>query len=541
MSKVKIGFSYARVSTQKQDKNGVSIEAQHTYNLTYADKLGVEIKRQFSERGKTGRNFNRPEINALKRAAKSEIKKGHEVNIFFYDTSRLGRDVLGNEQFRRELQALGANVYISSENQNISNDDTFFMFGVKSLLAEQQSRDNGRRTSSGMRQVYEMGFLPLARLPFGYDKIKIGNRKTGKINDDGFLLQKIYLEYLEKSVNKSVLWHKYLPKMKKPTFYELFLEHRLIFYSGRIPIPMNKNYEKIVEGKHRGILTIEQCERLIKIQEIEASKTNDNKSYFTNDEYQSIYWLKGLLWHEGTNKPYTSCPTSKPRKNEIRHYYRPQKGKGASLPVEKAHAVMMSALKELRLSDERYATLKKEVEKQIKIELKETHRQLKNHKKDLSNLQDKLSTLEENFDRYTPPIYERLFNSLDGKIKQIESKIKNCNKLIENVDDTMLQVIDVMRSVSNIVDVADVDYKQNIVEAIFGTRINIDLKNRVVRTAYFNPIIASMCCKSEDYKHIFLVDDGILTENLSRGTKTDDLQTIPTEYHVKILNLMIAA
>ena len=453
----KIGFSYARVSTEKQSQSGVSIEAQHAYNLSFAKGLGVEVMKQFSELGKTGRNFNRPQIHALKRTVKKELKKGNDVFVFIYDTSRLGRDVLGNEEFRRELQKLGANVYITSENTNISNDDTFFMFGVKSLLAEQQSRDNGRRTSRGMRQVYEMGFLPLARLPFGYNKIKIGNRKSGEPNEDGFRLQKMYFEFLERSTDKNILWRKHLPEMRKSSFYDLFEDHRLIFYSGRIPIPMKRGFEKIVEGKHNGIITIEQCERIMQLNEIERQKPNDNKVYYTTDEYREIYWLKGLLWHEPSQKPYTSSSTTKPRKNEVRHYYRPQKGIGASLPVHKAHEVIMMALRELRLSEENYNDLKVEAQKQMHQYQATTHKKINDLEKDRKIIEKKIATLDANFDKYSPSIYERLLDGLNQKLSSIEEAIKNQYKLVENVDSTLLEVLDVMRSISNIIEVVVFD------------------------------------------------------------------------------------
>ena len=107
---------------------------------------------------------------------------------------------------------------------------------------------------------------------------------------------------------------------------------------------------------------------------------------------------------------------------------------------------------------------------------------------------------------------------MNQKLSSIEEAIKNQYKLVENVDSTLLEVLDVMRSISNIVEVANTDYKQNILEGIFGPRIDIDLKNKIVRTAYFNPIIQTICCKSDNYNHIAVVHDGILAGSPLMGT-----------------------
>jgi hypothetical protein len=46
---------------------------------------------------------------------------------------------------------------------------------------------------------------------------------------------------------------------------------------------------------------------------------------------------------------------------------------------------------------------------------------------------------------------------LNQKLSSIEGAIKNQCKLVENVDGNLLEVLDVIRSISNIIEVANTD------------------------------------------------------------------------------------
>lgn len=522
---MKIGFSYARISTDSNKQGeGVSIEAQHSYNEIYAKSKQIKIQKHFSDRGKTGRNFNRPMINQLKADVKKAIELGFEVVVFIYDTSRFGRDVVGNLQFKREIQKVGAELVITSENLNATDSENFFMFGLKSLLAEQESMNISKRTKNSLRQISEMGYWSKSMLPFGYDKIQIDKRKTGKPNMDGWKLQKVFLEYLNSSTTRNHLRKYYFPQMPKNTFYELFHLRRLIFYSGRLPIPFKNKFQKIVKGKHDGIISVEQCDAIHQKVQFE-NRTNKGKSFITESDFSELFYLKGFLVNPKNGKPFTSSTTTKNKRTSFYHYYKDQDS-SLSIPIHKAHFVFEKALSELVISDEEY----KELTEMVKEEMNEQRaEQLKQRKLLVSNIlsyQDKIESLDLNFDQYTPSTYERLRVQLQDAITKSESELQSIDKILSKQDDTMLEVLRTVKNISNIFHFADYEHKRRIVEGIFGDVIAIDVKNQIVQTPFLNPTIVSMCSKTDSYEHIKTVQDAFWASSTVLGANSDNFQTV---------------
>src|SRR5260370_36736986 len=139
--------AYYRVSTQKQGRSGLGLEAQRNAVWQFAKAEGFEIVAEFTE-VETGKGSDaldrRPELKAALKAAK---KTKCEVAVAKLD--RLSRDVafiagLMSQRVPFIVCALGRNV------------DPFTLH-IYAALAEQEGRLISQRTSAGLQPAKQRG------------------------------------------------------------------------------------------------------------------------------------------------------------------------------------------------------------------------------------------------------------------------------------------------------------------------------------------------------------------------------------------------
>lgn len=146
-------FEYTRVSTAEQNP-----ERQHIAIKEYADENGIVIDRAFEDRA-SGRNFQRPQYQAMKAA----LRSGDVVIIKELD--RMGRNM---EQIKREwheLQEIGASIIVTDtpllntanktdlEKQLITN----IVFELLAYMAEKERQKIHARQAEGIAIAKDQG------------------------------------------------------------------------------------------------------------------------------------------------------------------------------------------------------------------------------------------------------------------------------------------------------------------------------------------------------------------------------------------------
>lgn len=179
--------AYIRVSTERQKKEGVSLEAQRDQIISYA--LNFEFVASandiefYIDEGKSAKSLERPQMRRMI----SDIKKRKLSLIFVYDISRISRDIVDYNTFKKMLIKYG--VQLKSLYEKVDDDETAgerFTNNVKVSYYQFERERTIERTNDGLRFIAESGRYPCGgRPPYGYKRNKnkelIINEKQAEI------------------------------------------------------------------------------------------------------------------------------------------------------------------------------------------------------------------------------------------------------------------------------------------------------------------------------------------------------------------------
>ncbi len=157
---------YTRFSSQSQQEQ--SIEGQIRACTSFCQTHNYEVVNVYSDRAKTGRNFNRPEFIKMMEDASKHL---FEI-VVVYQLDRFGRNVSESILEEQKLKKLGikllsATELITSENDEL-NDDLFLPRGLVRLFAENYSRDLSKKVKRGLKERYYKRNSAGGILPIGY-------------------------------------------------------------------------------------------------------------------------------------------------------------------------------------------------------------------------------------------------------------------------------------------------------------------------------------------------------------------------------------
>lgn len=171
---------YARVSV---DYESESVDNQLCLLRDYASKLGVEVKGEYVDIGKSGTNYRRSGFESMMK----EIYSGEIRCVLVKDLSRLGRNYIETgEYIEKVFPMLGIRFIAVDDNYDSDSymgDNVLFNYTVKNLVNEMYARDISKKVSSGIKakqqsgKAYRSPVIPYGyRLNCRYDKCEINNK-----------------------------------------------------------------------------------------------------------------------------------------------------------------------------------------------------------------------------------------------------------------------------------------------------------------------------------------------------------------------------
>ena len=166
--------AYHRVSTDKQGRSGLGLEAQAEAVARYVEGRGGEVVATFTEVESGKKSTNRPQLDAALRAA----KKAKAV-LIISTLDRLGRDV----HFIAGLMKSGVD-FVSADRPNASP----FELHIYAAIAEEERRKISQRTRAALAALKAQGR-------------KLGNPQQARISAE----QKAQREAYRRTVAPTVL------------------------------------------------------------------------------------------------------------------------------------------------------------------------------------------------------------------------------------------------------------------------------------------------------------------------------------------------
>ncbi|MZP29365.1 recombinase family protein [Heliobacterium undosum] len=185
--------AYVRVSTDEQAQQGISIPAQKSRLLSYAQAMGWEIVDYYIDDGYSGKDLNRPEIQRLIRDAQG--KKFNTVLFLKLDRlSRKQRDTLYLLEDVFEPSHIG----IKSVTEAFDTTTPFgkAALGMMAVFAQLERETIVERVRLAKKESAKQGRFMGGPAPLGYDHDPVHKRLI--VNEEqADLVRWIYDEYLK--------------------------------------------------------------------------------------------------------------------------------------------------------------------------------------------------------------------------------------------------------------------------------------------------------------------------------------------------------
>ena len=172
-------FLYARKSTDVEDKQVLSIEAQLSELRTIVKRDGLEIKEEFIEK-RSAKVPGRPIFEEML----MRIEKGEAQAIICWKVDRLSRNPVDSGRISWMLQQNIIQKVITHDRVYLPQDNVLIM-SVEFGMANQYIRDLSQNTKRGLRAKARQGIYPSVA-PLGYlndvrNKCIVIDRKKGLI------------------------------------------------------------------------------------------------------------------------------------------------------------------------------------------------------------------------------------------------------------------------------------------------------------------------------------------------------------------------
>lgn len=246
---------YARVSSDRQEKEGFSIPAQIKLLHEYAKKNNISIVKEFVE-SETAKKAGRKQFNEMIHF----LKKNSTCRIILVEkTDRLYRnlkDYVTLDEFD------GLEIHFAKEGTTLSSSSRSqdkFMHGIRVLMAKNYIDNLSEEIRKGLKEKCEQGFCP-TRAPIGYKNVKhASGRRTIELDEtDAPFVKMIFEQYLignytYKSLADYITNAGFRPRNKICTYKTIENILHQEFYTGNFIFKGQKYYN----GQHARIITPE--------------------------------------------------------------------------------------------------------------------------------------------------------------------------------------------------------------------------------------------------------------------------------------------
>lgn len=169
---------YVRVSSEEQERNGFSLDAQEKLGREYASRNGLTIVKFW----KVAESAWRRDRRAFQSLIDFAQRHADVEHIIFDVLDRMTRNDFDKMKIVRLIKEHGKSIHFSRSNKVINNEsgsEEEFMFDIEVAVAKKMSKDISRKASMGMQEKANQGNFA-GTAPLGYRN----NKQTKQIEID---------------------------------------------------------------------------------------------------------------------------------------------------------------------------------------------------------------------------------------------------------------------------------------------------------------------------------------------------------------------
>ncbi|MFA5021536.1 MAG: recombinase family protein [Patescibacteria group bacterium] len=159
-------FSYYRVSSKGQERDGVSLDAQREAIVAYANSHSLVIAKEFREVQSASKIAKRKKFYEMI----GDLESRNDIaGIIFHDVDRSSRN-FRDWAIISNLMDEGLEIHLSRENIQLKSNGDRLMADVKAVMAVNDTRVLSTRVKEGMYKRLSQGYSPFGNVPTGYVK-----------------------------------------------------------------------------------------------------------------------------------------------------------------------------------------------------------------------------------------------------------------------------------------------------------------------------------------------------------------------------------
>jgi site-specific DNA recombinase len=194
-------IGYARVSTEDQAKEGVSLDNQKAKIEAYCQLKDLELREIIEDAGISAKNLRRPGVQKVLKLA-----RGKEIDaIVVYKLDRIFRSTIDALETTKAFDKWGVSFHSIQETLDTRSAMGRFFFTLTAALAEMERRLIGERTKAALAHKKSRNEKTGGDIPFGFDLTAEGLlvknereqrviRIIKKLHGEGFSLRRICRE-----------------------------------------------------------------------------------------------------------------------------------------------------------------------------------------------------------------------------------------------------------------------------------------------------------------------------------------------------------
>ncbi len=281
---------YTRVSSDKQEDEGTSLQTQKELGITYAEKNNFDYK-IWNEGARSSHNddlSNRPVLMDLLK----EIEDQNIKHLYVWNTDRLSRNLKTWGMIRFKLVEEEVTLHTPVGEQILSDPTTNMLLGIMSEISQYDNSLRTERFRLGKLRKVQNGGWKGGPPPFGYE---IANGKLTPHPEESRWVKTIYQMYADKNsirdIRNALQQNGVLTRRGKTNWgdrtIELILRHS--YYQGHWTFRDKKEDEPFVAKCPR----ILDDELIKKVRDEIASRSTNNRVKNAKEKY--FYLLKGFL------------------------------------------------------------------------------------------------------------------------------------------------------------------------------------------------------------------------------------------------------